>query len=127
MQLSRKSLKSKVVVLNVVVGKETFNRVSKGTQNAVYEYFDRKRAVTDGYNKSCAADKKLVVKIWCDEMKKGNPSQSYECICIWDPENWSWFGWVPDDQRHDEWDEPGEDYFILFLGDKIHSAQHKEK
>ena len=109
----------KFVVLNTVVDKETFSRIASGKQKVVFEYFDRKRAIEEWYNKWSDSDKKLVVKVWCGERRKGNKNLSFECICIWDSDNWSWFGWLPDDKRYDEFDESGEDYFILYLGDAV--------
>ena len=118
-----KAIGKETVVLNVVVDRETYSRISNGTQKVVFEYFDRKRAIEEWYGKWSGTDKTLVVKVWCNQRKKGSPSISFECICIWDSDNWSWFGWLPDDKRYDEFDEPGEDYFVLYLGDEISPSE----
>ena len=102
-------------VLNVVVDEESFRRIEDGKQKVVFEYFDRKAAIVRWYNK----DRRLVIKVWCDARKKGNRNASFECICIWDSDNWSWFGWLPDDRSYDEFDEPACDHFVLYLGERV--------
>lgn len=113
------------VVLNTVESRESFARIASGEQKVVFEYFDRKRAIEKWYGKWTDTNKTPVIKVWCEEMKKGNPSLSFECICIWDSDNWSWFGWLPEERTYEEFDEPVEDYFILFLGRKIIPSTRK--
>lgn len=112
-------------VLNKVEDKETFSRIASGKQKVVFEYFDRKRAIIEWYNKWCDSDKKLVVKVWCDDLKKGNESRSFECIGIWDSTTWNWFGWLPEDKIYEEFDEPAGDHFVLYLGDAVDAREAK--
>ena len=110
---------NKKVVLNVVEDKKTFARIDNGTQKVVFEYPDRKRAIEKWYAKSCDSDKKLVVKVWCEERKKGNKSISFICDCIWDDEHWNWFGWIPEEKFYDEFDEPANEHYVFYLGERI--------
>ena len=126
MDLSSKPIdtlnRKKCTVLNVNVDDKTFARIEKCEQRVVFDYFERKRTIERWYGKSEAQDKWLVIKVWKDEVKKGNKSLLFKCICIWDSDNWSWMGWVPEGKHYDEFDEPGEDYFILYLGDQVKFA-----
>lgn len=107
------------VVLNVVERKETYRRIEDGTQKVVFEYPERKRAIEHWYAKSASKNLRLVVKVWCDKMKKGNRHISFICDVIWDDENWSWMGWLPEEKFYDEFDEPTENHYVLYLGDRI--------
>ena len=120
--MSRKSSTRlrQTAVLNVGVDKETFERIIAGTQKVVFEYFDRKSAVEKWYDKG----KELVIKVWCGTRKKGNRNAKFACVCIWDTDNWSWFGWVPEEKIYDEFDEPACDHFVLYLGDRIDSQKN---
>ena len=114
--------RKKCVVLNVNVDDKTFARIEKGEQRVVFDYFERKRTIKRWYGKSESHDKWLVIKVWKDAVKKGNKNLLFKCDCIWDSDNWSWMGWLPEGRRYDEFDEPGEDYFILYLGDQVKFA-----
>ena len=111
--------KKKCVILNVVEDKRAFERIENGEQKVVFEYFDKKKAINKWYGKSESEDKWLVIKVWQDARKKGNKCLLFICDCIWDSVNWSWFGWLPDDKSYDEFDEPGDDHFVLYLGEQV--------
>lgn len=34
-------------------------------------------------------------------------------------DEWSWFGWLPNDSNFDEFGEPSGDHFVLYLGDRV--------
>ena len=115
----KKKIVSKSVVLNVIEDKKTFARIDNGTQKVVFAYPSQKRAIEKWYAKWCDSDKQLVVKVWCEERKKGNKSASFICDCIWDDEHWSWFGWIPEEKFYDEFDEPADEHYVFYLGDRI--------
>lgn len=114
-------------VLNIVEGKEAFARIEKGEQKVVFDYFERKRVISKWYAKSESQDKCLVIKVWLHSIKKGNKSLLFKCDCIWDSDNWSWFGWLPTEESFDQFDEPGEDYFILYLGERVKIGKTNEQ
>lgn len=114
-ELNRK----KCTVLNVDVDEKTFVRIENGEQRVVFDYFERKRTIERWYGKSEAQDKWLVIKVWKDAVKKGNKNLLFKCDCIWDSDNWSWMGWLPEEKHYDEFNEPCEDYFILYLGNQV--------
>jgi len=115
----KKKAVSKYTVLDVIEDKKTFARIDNGTQKVVFAYPSQKRAIEQWYAKSCDSDKKLVVKVWCEERKNGNKSASFICDCIWDDENWNWFGWIPEEKFYDEFDEPADEHYVFYLGKRI--------
>ena len=119
--------RDKCAVLNVVEDEKAFARIEKGEQKVVFDYFERKRVISKWYAKSESQDKWLIIKVWQGAIKKGNKSLLFKCDCIWDSDNWSWFGWLPTEERFDQFDEPGEDYFILYLGDRVKIGKTNEQ
>ena len=119
--------RKKCVVLNVDVDDKTFARIENGDQRVVFDYFKRKRTIERWYGKSESHDymeKEFPHFRNCAYLPTldKNKSLIFKCICIWDSDNWSWFGWLPEGKHYDEFDEPGEDYFILYLGDQVEFA-----
>lgn len=114
----KKLQRSECAIHNVCVDDATFARIYSGEQKEVYDYWDNLKQIERWYDKS--EDKFLVVEI-------DGPSKLYfECIGIWDTENWSWFGWIPDDTYHDGWDEPADEHFVLYIGEQIRFKKREE-
>ena len=111
--------RSECIVLNVVVDNDTFTLIENGEQKVVFESFKRKQVIENWYNESMLIDKWLVIKVWKDAMKSGNASLVFQCEGIWDSDNWSWFGWLPDESYLDKFGEPSGDHFVLYLGERV--------
>lgn len=116
--MEKKIKKSECSILHEVEDKATFDRIEQGVQKVVFDYFDRKSIIQRWYSKE-SSGKHLVIQVWCGEHKAGNKSIAFMCDCIWDSDNWSWFGWLPEEKIYFEFDEPGGDHFVLYLGEKV--------
>lgn len=113
---------------NVVVDSRSFLRIRQGVQKVVFEYFERKRLISQWYDKSFKdGGKQLVVKVWCEGTKKGNKNMSFVCDAIWDTEGGSWMGWLPDESSYDCFDEPAGDHFVLYLGERVKFGKAKRQ
>lgn len=111
--------RSECIVLNVIVDNDAFTLIEKGEQKVVFESFNHKQVIENWYEESNSLDKWLVIKVWKDAMKSGNSSLLFQCEGIWDTDNWSWFGWLPDESYLDKFGEPSGDHFVLYLGDRV--------
>lgn len=115
-------------IYNVVVDSRSFFRIRHGVQKVVFEYFERKRHISQWYDKSFkGGGKQLVVKVWCDGIQKGNKNMFFACNAIWDTEGGSWMGWLPDEARYDCFDEPAGDHFVLYLGERVKFGKAKKQ
>ena len=57
-------------ILNVVVDDESFRRIENGQQTVVFEDFDRMADIEKWYGKASRLDNLLVIKVWCNAIKK---------------------------------------------------------
>ena len=112
-------LRSECIVLNVIVDNDTFTLIEKGEQKVVFESFNHKQVIENWYDESISLDKWLVIKVWKDTIKSGHASLLFQCEGIWDSDNWSWFGWLPNESYLDKFGEPSGDHLVLYLGDRV--------
>lgn len=119
--------RDKFAILNVVEDEKAFARIEKGEQKVVFAYFERKRVIYKWYAKSESQDKCLVIKVWQRSIKKGNKSLLFKCDFILDSDNWILCGWLPTEERFAKIYEPGEDYFILYLGERVKIGKTNEQ
>ena len=121
--LGSMSIRSECIVLNVIVDNDSFTLIEKGEQKVVFESFNHKQVIENWYDESISLDKWLVIKVWKDAMKSGNSILLFQCEGIWDTDNWSWFGWLPNERNFDEFGEPSGDHFVLYLGERVDFAK----